>query len=144
MTNKKKYQIRYNTNSKNENDKWRLICENQEFLVSNIIIDSHTKTTEDFIEGLGNKYHITCEGFLEIKNNVAHIQVKREDNAIKRHLYKTITYRILSSFIGFIIIYFLTGNLTAGGLFSIAELIYKPFQYYIHERIWYKFGKFKK
>ena len=145
MTKKnKKYQIRYNTQSLNSEDKWRLICDGEEFLVSNIIIDSQVKTTRDFIEGLGDKYHITCEGHLEIKNNYAHIQIKRDDNAIKRHIFKTITYRILSSFTGFFIIFFVTGSVKAGGFFSLIELIYKPFQYYVHERLWYKFGKFTK
>lgn len=139
----KVYQIRYNTNSTGPNDRWRLINNNQETLVSDIVIDAQTKTTKDYIEGVGDKYHITCEGILELKNGVAHIQIKRDDNAIKRHIFKTITYRLLSSFVGFIVIYYLTGNVKAGGIFSVAELIYKPFQYYIHERLWYKFGKIK-
>lgn len=143
MNNTKKYHIRYNTQSSSEKDRWRLIDGNKENLVSNIIIDSQTKTTKDFIEGVGDKYHITCEGYLNIKDDVAHIQIKRDDNAVKRHVFKTITYRILSSFIGFIVIYSLTGDAKAGGFFSIAELIYKPLQYYIHERIWYKYGKLK-
>jgi hypothetical protein len=31
-----------------------------------------------------------------------------------------------------------TGSVEFGAAFGIAELIYKPIQYYIHERIWYK------
>jgi uncharacterized membrane protein len=31
-----------------------------------------------------------------------------------------------------------TGSIKFGAAFSIAELIYKPIQYYIHERVWYK------
>lgn len=60
----------------------------------------------------------------------------------KRHLAKTISYRLLSTAIGFIIMWFATGNIKLGAAFSIAEIIYKPVQYYVHERIWYKWIKY--
>ena len=60
----------------------------------------------------------------------------------KRHLAKTISYRIVSSGVGFIIMYIATGSLKFGAMFSIAELVYKPLQYYIHERVWYRYIKY--
>lgn len=60
----------------------------------------------------------------------------------KRHIAKTISYRLVSSGIGFIIMYFATGSVKYGAAFSFAELIYKPIQYYFHERIWYKWIKY--
>jgi uncharacterized membrane protein len=60
----------------------------------------------------------------------------------KRHIVKTISYRIISSLIGFAVVYFISGSLTVGTAFSVAELIYKPLQYYIHERIWYRWIKY--
>jgi len=60
----------------------------------------------------------------------------------KRHIAKTISYRVISSGIGFIVMYFATGSVKAGAVFSIAELVYKPLQYYIHERVWYKYIKY--
>jgi uncharacterized membrane protein len=36
----------------------------------------------------------------------------------------------------------ISGSISIGATFSIVELIYKPIQYYIHERIWYKYIKF--
>ncbi len=60
----------------------------------------------------------------------------------KRHIAKTISYRIVSTLIGFLVVYFISGSITVGTAFGVAELIYKPIQYYIHERIWYKFIKF--
>lgn len=60
----------------------------------------------------------------------------------KRHLAKTISYRIVSSGVGFIIMYIATGSLKFGAMFSVAELIYKPLQYYIHERVWYRYIKY--
>jgi uncharacterized membrane protein len=34
--------------------------------------------------------------------------------------------------------YLFTGNIELSGAFSAVELIWKPFQYYLHERVWYK------
>jgi len=60
----------------------------------------------------------------------------------KRHIAKTISYRVVSTGIGFAIMWWATGNITIGAAFGVAELIYKPIQYYIHERIWYRWIKF--
>ena len=60
----------------------------------------------------------------------------------KRHIAKTISYRLVSSGIGFIMMYFATGSVKYGAAFSVAELLYKPIQYYIHERVWYKWIKY--
>jgi len=56
----------------------------------------------------------------------------------KRHLAKTISYRIISTLIGFLIMWVITGQIKFGVAFGVAELLYKPIQYYIHERIWYR------
>jgi uncharacterized membrane protein len=60
----------------------------------------------------------------------------------KRHLAKTISYRIISTSVGFLGMWWATGNIKIGAAFSVIELIYKPIQYYIHERVWYKWIKF--
>ena len=60
----------------------------------------------------------------------------------KRHLLKTISYRVISSTIGFATIWIITGSIQMGTLFSIAELVWKPIQYYLHERFWYKYIKY--
>lgn len=60
----------------------------------------------------------------------------------KRHLAKTISYRIVSTLIGFLIMWWVSGSVKIGAAFGVAELIYKPVQYYVHERIWYRFIKF--
>lgn len=59
-----------------------------------------------------------------------------------RHIAKTISYRILSTLIGFLIIWWASGSIKVGAAFGLAEILYKPLQYYIHERIWYKYIKF--
>ena len=60
----------------------------------------------------------------------------------KRHIAKTISYRILSTIIGFLLMWLISGSIKVGAAFGIAELVYKPIQYYLHERIWYKFIKY--
>ena len=60
----------------------------------------------------------------------------------KRHVAKTISYRIISTLIGFLIMWLISGSIKIGAAFGVAELIYKPIQYYIHERIWYRFIKY--
>jgi uncharacterized membrane protein len=60
----------------------------------------------------------------------------------KRHIAKTISYRAISTLVGFAIMWTITGSLKVGAAFGIAELVYKPIQYYLHERIWYKWIKY--
>ena len=60
----------------------------------------------------------------------------------KRHIAKTISYRILSTLVGFLLMWGISGSIKVGTAFGIAELVYKPIQYYIHERVWYKWIKF--
>ena len=60
----------------------------------------------------------------------------------KRHIAKTVSYRVLSTGIGFAIMWAVSGSIKVGAAFGVAELVYKPIQYYIHERIWYKWIKF--
>ena len=59
-----------------------------------------------------------------------------------RHIAKTISYRILSTMIGFLLMWWISGSIKVGTAFGVAELVYKPIQYYIHERIWYKWIKY--
>jgi uncharacterized membrane protein len=60
----------------------------------------------------------------------------------KRHIAKAISYRVLSTIIGFLIMWWISGSIQIGAAFGVVELVYKPVQYYIHERVWYKFIKY--
>ena len=60
----------------------------------------------------------------------------------KRHIAKTISYSILSTLIGFLLMWLISGSIKVGAAFGVVELIYKPIQYYIHERVWYKWIKY--
>jgi len=59
----------------------------------------------------------------------------------KRHLLKTVSYRVVSSVIGFLVLWLFFG-IMVGVSFSLFELFFKPLLYYIHERIWYRHIKF--
>lgn len=60
----------------------------------------------------------------------------------KRHVAKTISYRVVSTIIGFLIMWLITGSVKIGAAFGMAELVYKPIQYYLHERVWYRWIKY--
>jgi uncharacterized membrane protein len=59
-----------------------------------------------------------------------------------RHIVKTISYRLISTAIGFITMWVISGSVKLGAAFGVAELLWKPIQYYIHERVWYKWIKY--
>ena len=61
---------------------------------------------------------------------------------VKRHIAKTISYRILSTIIGVLLMWWISGSIKVGAAFGVAELLYKPIQYFLHERFWYKFIKY--
>lgn len=60
----------------------------------------------------------------------------------KRHVAKAISYRAVSTGLGFLFMWWATGSIKIGAAFGVAELVYKPIQYYLHERIWYRWIKF--
>jgi len=136
----KTYQIRFNTQSTDDSNRWRLIDDVKEILVSNIVINSQTCTTKDYIEGVGDKWHVTCKGELTIKDNVAHIDFKK-DNIIARHLAKTITWRIVGTIDTMILGWLITGSLKMGLAIGGTEVVTKMFLYFFHERAWYKWGR---
>lgn len=116
---------------------------NTEILVSDIIIDAKVQTSKDYIEGVGEKFHISCEGVLKIKDNIAYISREKTKLSIYRHIMKAFTYRIVGTLTTITISYAFTGNIAVSSLIGVVELIVKPTNYFIHERIWYriKFGK---
>jgi len=136
----KTYQIRFNTQSTDDSNRWRLIDNGKEILVSNIVINSQTSTTKDYIEGVGDKWHVTCKGELTIKDNVAYIDFKK-DNIIARHLAKTITWRIVGTIDTMILGWLITGSIKMGLAIGGTEVITKMFLYFFHARAWYKWGR---
>ena len=60
----------------------------------------------------------------------------------KRHLLKTITYRILGTLTTVITAYLIGGSFKVASLLGLGELLLKPVIYFLHERVWYKYIKF--
>jgi uncharacterized membrane protein len=141
----KEYQIRFNTHSKSENDRWRLIENGNEIIVSNIIIDGHTYTTKDWMEDINDwKWHISCQGHCNIKDNVAYIKTVKKESVMLRHILKTISYRFLGTITTVVVAYSLGASVEVSSLLGVGELMIKPIIYFFHERVWYNFLSIKK
>jgi uncharacterized membrane protein len=59
-----------------------------------------------------------------------------------RHIAKSVSYRIYSSCITFLIANIVTSNTKLSVTIATSDFLIKIFTYYIHERVWYqiKFG----
>jgi len=60
----------------------------------------------------------------------------------KRHIAKTISWRIIGTLDTIILSGIITGSLTLGLAIGGVEIITKMILYFLHERAWYKFSKF--
>lgn len=56
----------------------------------------------------------------------------------KRHLLKTITWRVAGTLDTITLAWFISGDMSTGLEIGLAELITKMTLYYLHERAWYK------
>lgn len=56
--------------------------------------------------------------------------------ALHVHLYKSISYRILSVMITFVISLALTGNMSIAGSIASIDAVIKFVIYFLHERAW--------
>ena len=60
----------------------------------------------------------------------------------KRHVLKTVTWRIIGTLDTMIISWIVTGSWQWGLAIGGIEVFTKMILYYFHERAWYKFSKF--
>jgi uncharacterized membrane protein len=60
----------------------------------------------------------------------------------KRHLAKTITWRVVGTIDTILLSWLITGNLTVGLTIGGIEVMSKMILYFAHERVWYKWIKF--
>lgn len=60
----------------------------------------------------------------------------------RRHLAKTLTWRILATTDTFIIAWIITGTVSFAASIASIEVLTKMVLYYWHERAWYKYSKF--
>jgi len=61
---------------------------------------------------------------------------------VKRHIAKTITWRIVGTIDTIILGWIITGNLKVGMTIGGVEVITKMILYFLHERAWYKLSKY--
>ena len=65
----------------------------------------------------------------------------REEN--KRSAFKAVSWRLIATTTGMVIVYISTGRLALTAYFAVADIILKMLFYFIHERVWNKisFGR---
>ena len=61
-----------------------------------------------------------------------------KDSSQKRHIAKTITWRIVGTIDTIILSWIISGNPMVGLKIGMAEVITKMLLYYFHERVWFK------
>ena len=61
---------------------------------------------------------------------------------VKRHLAKTVSYRLLGTSVTVVSAVLLGMDLKLASLIGIGELVIKPLLYFLHERVWYKYVNF--
>lgn len=62
--------------------------------------------------------------------------------SIKRHIAKTITWRIVGTIDTMVLGCIITGSIKFGLAIGGAEVITKMFLYFLHERVWYKWVRY--
>ena len=60
----------------------------------------------------------------------------------KRHILKTISWRIVGTLDTMLLSWIITGSWKLGLTIGSVEVITKMALYYLHERAWYKYSKF--
>jgi len=133
-----KVSIRFNTAAGESPLKWRVVINGVEHLASQVDTLVATTTTQDFIEGVGEKWHVTCQpDLITWDGDRVILQDKVKKVSRVRHILKSLTYRVYSSCITSLIAAFVTGNLALGFSIGTADFFIKIFTYYLHERVWY-------
>lgn len=67
-----------------------------------------------------------------------------KDQSRKRHIAKTITWRIVGTIDTIVLSWIITGNPLTGLKIGMAEVATKMILYYFHERVWFKINLSKK
>lgn len=61
---------------------------------------------------------------------------------VKRHIAKTVTWRVIGTIDTIVLSWIVTGNMAVGLTIGGVEVITKMVLYYLHERAWYKLSKY--
>lgn len=147
MDNRALFNIRFNHAAENENERWKLIFNNQEYWLKDIIIDGLAYTTQDWIASENTwKWHISVYGTCLIKDNVATITSVNSDleNRKFRHFLKALSFIGLETLGTFAVSLVSTNTINTAFAVSSTYFSARFLLYYIHERIWYQYIKMKK
>jgi len=60
----------------------------------------------------------------------------------KRHIAKTVSWRIIGTLDTMILSWIITGSWKLGLTIGGVEVVTKMVLYFLHERVWYKYSKF--
>lgn len=60
----------------------------------------------------------------------------------KRHIVKTISWRVVGTIDTFLLSWIITGSVQIGLAIGGVEVITKMVLYFLHERIWYKYSSY--
>ena len=63
-----------------------------------------------------------------------------EKRSRRRHIAKTITWRIIASATTFTFVYVVFGDIKAASGIMVMESLLKMVLYYFHERAWFRYG----
>ena len=64
--------------------------------------------------------------------------ITKNGDSRKRHLAKTVTWRVVGTIDTMILAWIISGDPMVGLQVGFAEVVTKMILYYLHERIWYK------
>lgn len=60
---------------------------------------------------------------------------------VQKSLYKSVSYRLISIVITFVVSYLATGSLTVASTIVSIDAVIKMFVYFAHERLWHEIYK---
>ena len=133
-----KVKVRFNHDAGDSNLKWRVVIDEKEHLAESVEILVPMTTTKDLINGV-EKWHVSCTpDLITWDGNIVTLSHRARWISHKRHLLKSISYRLYSSCITSLIAAIVTSNFALGLSIGTADFFIKIFTYYVHERIWYR------
>lgn len=65
-----------------------------------------------------------------------------EKVSVKRHILKSISYRVLGSLTTILIAMLFGVPIVWASMLGATEILIKPIIYFLHERVWYKFIRY--
>lgn len=116
---------------------WRIIGTIDTFLLSWMITGSSYTGLKIGLSEVVTKmllYYVHERVWFNIKAGVT-----KNGDSKKRHIAKTVTWRIVGTVDTMLLAWFITGSPLTGLKIGMVEVVTKMVLYYLHERAWYKY-----